>query len=130
MAGEIGKISGAAVEALPSPIVASSHRSNAQRHHESGASIRSTPRPATSADGLQDDYPADRTSLASILERAQNAALANTTSMSFERDDADGKMYLYIKDKRTGEDLYRIPKKYLAATDPKPGPGHTVDVHI
>ncbi len=39
-------------------------------------------------------------------------------------------MYLHVKDKRTGEELYRIPKKYLADIDPHLWQHQQVDVRI
>ncbi len=65
-----------------------------------------------------------------VLERLQQTALASRTSVYYARDAEDGKMYLHVKDKRTGEDLYRIPKDYLKIPEPEVEPAARVDVRI
>jgi uncharacterized FlaG/YvyC family protein len=122
MAGEISILPGAATEVLPSPVAISPNRS--------GAPKGSTPQQKKSAESVPAGYPEDQAVLGSILKRAQNVALANNTTLSFERDDADGKIYIYIKDKRTGEELYRIPKKLAANIDFQHDQSHKVDVRI
>jgi len=127
MAGDIGLIAGAAVEARSSPIAASTNRS-AKQHSENqeAPSLDSQRKRASPEDG----NPEARALLTSMLERAQNVTLSNNTMLSFERDQDDGQMYLHVKDKRTGEELYRIPKKCLADIDPHLWQHQQVDVRI
>jgi uncharacterized FlaG/YvyC family protein len=73
---------------------------------------------------------ADESYLVAKLEHAQDVALANTTTLSFERDAEDGRMYIHVRDKRTGEVLYRIPRNYLKDADPTLRPEHHVDLRI
>jgi len=47
------------------------------------------------------------------LTHARETITRENTTLSFERDAEDGRMYLHIRDKRTGEELERIPKSYL-----------------
>lgn len=130
MAGEISQVSGVAAEALPSPAVATSNRSGAQRPDVRGVPVRPPAAEETDMGGLQNRSPQDKTFLTSMLERAQSVALGNNTTISFERDDQDGKMYALVKDKRTGEELFRIPKNYLTSVDPHHREHHRVDVRV
>jgi uncharacterized FlaG/YvyC family protein len=79
---------------------------------------------------LQEAAQASKETLASVLEHAQRASLANDTTIYYQRDETNGRMYLHVKDKRTGEELYRIPKDYLPAPDKSPAESHTVDLII
>jgi uncharacterized FlaG/YvyC family protein len=128
--GEISQVSGVAAEALPSPAVATSNRSRVQRPDVGGVPHRPTAAEETDMGGLQNRSPKEKTFLASMLEHAQSVALGNNTTISFERDDQDGKMYAHVKDKRTGEELFRIPKNYLTSVDPHYRQHHKVDVRI
>jgi uncharacterized FlaG/YvyC family protein len=78
----------------------------------------------------QEATQASKEALASVLENAQRAALANDTTIYYQRDETNGRMYLHVKDKRTGEELYRIPKDYLPTPDKSPTESHTVDLMI
>jgi hypothetical protein len=64
------------------------------------------------------------------LEQARRAGLANDTTLTFERNDLHGNMYMSIKDKRTGEEIIRIPMKYSNDAAPHQESGHRVDVRI
>jgi uncharacterized FlaG/YvyC family protein len=130
VAGEISQISGVAAEALPSPVVATSKRSGVQCPKLGDVRDRPVAAEETDMGGLQNRSSSDDTFLASMLEHAQSVALGDNTTISFERDDQDGKMYVYVKDKRTGEELFRIPKNYLTSIDPHHRQNHRVDVHI
>jgi uncharacterized FlaG/YvyC family protein len=124
MAGTINPLAGAAAGILPSPAGSSSNRSANPRTEEHRAPVRSAPIPPEA--GTQ----VERTLLTSSLERARSAGLSQKTSLSFERDDESGKIYLSIKDRRTGEEVIRIPKKYLEGGDLPEKAGSRVDVRI
>jgi uncharacterized FlaG/YvyC family protein len=130
VAGEISQVPGVAAEALPSPAVATPNRSGIRRPDVRGAPAKPSAAEEIDMGGLQSRSPKDKTFLASMLERAQSVALGNNTTVSFERDDQDGKMYALVKDKRTGEELFRIPKNYLTSVDPHHRQHHRVDVRI
>ena len=80
--------------------------------------------------GLQEDHPAENTFLTAMLEHAQSVILAQNTTLSFERSAEDGRMYIFVKDKQTGEEIYRIPRSYLNNIDPKIWQQHRVDLRI
>ncbi len=134
MAGEMISISGVLADALPSPAAVSVYRTGSHRPaapaKARGAPETSTSHQKTGAEGLQRSEPDDKELLAKILERAQNIVLAQNNKLSFERDTQDGKMYMYIRDKNTGEEVYRIPKNYLKNVDPRLWEPHRVDVRI
>jgi len=130
MAGEITLMAGVPAEAQPPPAGAAADRSTPHSAGQAGAPRRSAPQQTTGVPASQDESSEERTLLTSMLEHAQNVALSQNTTLAFERDEKDGKMYLHIKDKRTGEDLYRIPKKYLAGIDPHLWQRQQVDVRI
>lgn len=130
MVGEISQLSGVALEALPSPAVATSNRSGVQRPEVGNVPDGPAPVKETDTGGLQDRSSKDKTALASMVERAQSVELGNNTTISFARDDQDGEMYVYVKDKRTGEELFRIPKHYLKSVDPQNRQHHRLDLHI
>lgn len=60
---------------------------------------------------------AEKEVLVSLLKKAEALSLASRTAIYYARDEQSGRMYLYVKDRRTGEELYRIPKDYLPAAD-------------
>lgn len=60
---------------------------------------------------------ADKEALVSLLKQNEALSLASRTTIYYARDDQSGRMYLYVKDRRTGEELYRIPKDYLPAAE-------------
>jgi uncharacterized FlaG/YvyC family protein len=129
MAGTISMLTGAAAEVLSSPIGSSPIRSGPQRSENRSAPPESSlPNPPVV--GVEEQPVQDQKYLASLLERARNAGLASTTTLTFERDNLDGNMYVSIKDKRTGEEVIRIPRKYLENAAPPQGPGHRVNVRI
>jgi len=130
MAGEISIIAGAVAEAHPSPVAASQHRSGAPRTAERIGPGRTASRDESGANDVPEGYSEEREILNSILERARNVTFSKNTTLSFERDDTDGRMYLHVKDKTTGEELYRIPKKYLSELEPHLWQRHEVDVRI
>jgi uncharacterized FlaG/YvyC family protein len=130
MAGEISQITGVLTESLGLQAGTGLSRAAPRRQDAAGARepqpTKSEPVPGKPQDGS----PAEETYLASRVERAQEAALAHTTTLTFERDEEDGRMYIHVKDKRTGEELYRIPRNYLQGIDPKLRHAHRVDVRI
>ncbi len=128
MAGTIDMLAGAAAEVLPSPVGTSPNRSVAQRVENTGA-VDGSKRGLESA-ALSDGPAPDRTFLISVLEKARNAGLSKSTSLTFERDTTDGRMYLYIRDRHTGEEVVRIPKKFLEDATINQGQSHRVDVRI
>ena len=128
MAGTISLLAGAAAEGLPSPVGASPNRSVAQRAENRSVPVR--PLPEQPGEGLPVEPTQESIYPAAILERAQAAGLARRTTLTFERDIENGKMYVYIKDKSTGEEVIRIPNKILENASPQPEPDHQVDVRI
>ena len=130
MAGEISIIAGAVAEAHPSPVAASQNRSGAPRTADRIGPGRTASQDEGNTKELPEGYSEERALLNSILERARNVTFSQNTTLSFERDDTDGRMYLHVKDKRTGEDIYRIPKKYLSEVEPHLWQRHEVDVRI
>jgi len=128
MAGEISNIAGAPLGARPTPVA---HSSNGSGRPAAPAERERAPSlPGTAAECQPEGIPENASCLESMVERARNAALANNTALSFERDSVDGKMYLHVIDRRTGEELYRIPRNYLSNMDPNLFPSHQVDVRI
>jgi len=128
MAGTINLMAGAAAGIFPSPVGSSPNRSATQRPEEHGTPGRSKLTPPEA--GIPQEFAPERKLLTSSLERARNTLLSQKTSLSFERDDQDGKMYLSIKDRRSGEEVTRIPKKYAESGDPPQKAGSRVDVRI
>ncbi len=128
MAGTISFLPGATAEGLPSPVGASPKRSVAQRGEYPSAPVR--PLPEQPAEGLPEQPAETNIYPAAILERAQAAGLARRTTLIFERDVENGKMYVHIRDKSTGEEVTRIPNKILENASPQPEPDHQVDVRI
>lgn len=63
----------------------------------------------------------DKEALVSLSKQNEAVSLASRTTIYYARDDQSGRMYLYVKDRRTGEELYRIPKDYLPAVDAASG---------
>ncbi len=128
MAGTINLLAGAAAEVLPSPVGASLNRSATRRAESHSAPVTPLPRQPVESPSEQraqvSSYPTP------IPERAQTDGLAKRTTLTFERDLDNGKMYLYIKDKRTGEEVLRIPSKILKTVNPQADTGHRVDVRI
>ncbi len=128
MAGTINLLAGAAAEVLPSPVGASLNRSATQRAESHSAPVTPLSRQPVES---PPERPAQPSSYpATSPERAQTAGLAKRTTLTFERDLDNGKMYLYIKDKRTGEEVLRIPSKILKTVNPQADTGHRVDVRI
>jgi uncharacterized FlaG/YvyC family protein len=134
MSGEISMITGVSVDALPSPVAASSNRFGSQR---STAPTEAPRAPETGATQPGQDVQGKRSSTAEEIklldmksEQVQQALMTHNAIFSFERDQEDGRMYLHVMDKLTGEEIYRIPKNYLRGTDPQQGQDHKVDVHI
>ena len=70
-----------------------------------------------------------REGLGNSKEPAENISLASNTTIHFERNDEDGKMYMHVRDKHTGEELYRIPKDFLQDLNPEPE-NNQLDVRI
>jgi hypothetical protein len=130
MAGEISSVAGAVAEAHSSPVAASPNRSGAPRSTHRSVPGSTPPHNEGGREHLPEGYSEERALLNSILERARNVTLSHNTTLSFERDDADGRMYLHVKDKSTGEEICRIPKKYLSDIDPHLWQRHEVDVRI
>jgi uncharacterized FlaG/YvyC family protein len=97
---------------------------------EATAAGRSAPDKETGGAVLEEAAQAKKEELSLLLDHAQRSALASNTTIYYRRDDQNGRMYLHVMDKRTGEELYRIPKDFLPALDPDPGDTHQVDVEI
>ncbi len=75
----------------------------------------------------------EKDTLVSLLKRVEGMSLASRTVIYYARDDQSGRMYLYVKDRRTGEELYRIPKDYLPVADEstdKPGAEESLKVDL
>ena len=76
---------------------------------------------------------AEKETLVSLLKQAEAISLASRTVIYYARDEQSGRMYLYVKDRRTGEELYRIPKDYLPMADAgsgRPVQGETPKVDL
>lgn len=76
---------------------------------------------------------AEKETLVSLLKQAEAISLASRTVIYYARDEQSGRMYLYVKDRRTGEELYRIPKDYLPMADAgsgRPAQGKTPKVDL
>jgi uncharacterized FlaG/YvyC family protein len=126
MAVDISQIAGVATDLLSSSASVSlasvgSHRADPEG--APGISTASKKEGKTAQEGTSGDK-------GYVMERAQNAEIANNTTFSFERSDTDGKVYMSVKDKRTGKEICRIPKNYLSGIDPQYKPRHQVDVRI
>ncbi|MBM3791046.1 MAG: flagellar protein FlaG [Acidobacteria bacterium] len=80
--------------------------------------------------GWQEEALAGRETLKSLIEYAERAAFARDTTIVYRRDDQNGRMYLHVMDKRTGEELYRIPKDYLPALERAAAESHQLDIEI
>ena len=129
MAVDISQIAGPATDLLSSsPHVSSASAGPRRPDPEETPSI-----PAASNNGgepAQEGGSNGKTYLMDLLQHAQDVELGKNTTYSFERSDKDDKMYISVKDKRTGGELYRIPKHYLSDVDPQHKPRHQVDVRI
>jgi uncharacterized FlaG/YvyC family protein len=119
LVGEISQLSGAAVEAPPSPAVATSNRFGIQQPDVGSVLDKTAPAKETDTGGLQDGSPNKKTPLASMVAHARSVELGNNATITFERDHQDGKMYVHVKDKSTGKELFRIPENYLKSADPQ-----------
>ncbi len=128
MAGAIDLLVRAAAEVLPSPVGASLNRSVTQRADYNSAPTR--PLPGQPADRPTGPPAQEGPHHAANAERAPGAGLAKLTTLTFERDVDNGRMYLYIKEKRTGEEVLRIPSKILGTAERREESGHRVDVRI
>lgn len=102
----------------------------AQSQSSGSVTVQSAPEKYSGPSRWDEAAQANRETLAAILEFAQRATLASDTTIYYERDDQNGRMYLHVMDKRTGEELYRIPKDYLPADPANPAQAHRLDVQI
>jgi uncharacterized FlaG/YvyC family protein len=129
MAVDISQIAGAATDLLSSSPYMSSASAGLRRPDPEET-------PSTPAASNKEGEPAQegrsdaKTYLMDLLQRAQDVELGKDTTYSFERSDKDGKVYISVKDKRTGGELYRIPKHYLTDVDLQNKQRHQVDVRI
>jgi len=130
MAGEISNLAGTALAARPAPAAPPAHRAGSRRPVPDADPEKAAALPATDKKGQAGGSPDLSSSLDEMVEKAQNRVLTNSTTLSFERDSLDGKMYICVKDRRTGEDLYRIPRNYLADSEASDTQSHQVDVRI
>lgn len=129
MAMDISQIAGAATDLLPSSVSASAVSAGPRRPDPEGtlsipAANNNEGEPASEGSSVEKTYLTD------LLQRAQDVELGKNTTYSFERSNNDGKVYMSVKDKRTGEELYRVPKHYLSEVDPQNKQRHQVDVRI
>lgn len=96
-----------------------------QADHPSVDKAAAAGRPASKEDSTDprrgEMDQADKETLVSLLKQAEAISLASRTVIYYARDEQSGRMYLYVKDRRTGEELYRIPKDYLPAADAASG---------
>ncbi len=127
MAGTINFVAGAA-EVLPPPVGPSANRSGTQHAERRGAPDGSIP--GQSTEGSRGQSAQAARVFATADARGQNAGLSNKTTLIFERDGDNGRMYLYIRDKRTGEEVMRIPSKVLDDAEPQPSPNCRVDIRV
>ena len=133
MAGEIS-IAGIYADALAPPVAVPNTRSGTQHAAaapEAPITLAVTASQAgVTAETKNNGLPTNKTELASILGRMQNAFPPDNITLAYERDSEDGRMYLHVRNKLTGKEILRIPKNYIQTMDTQPGNGLRVDVHI
>ncbi len=127
MAGTINLVAGAA-EVLPPPVGSSANRSGTQHAERRGAPDRSIP--GQSTEGARGPSVQAGKIAATADARGQNAGLSSKTTLIFQRDGENGRMYLYIRDKQTGEEVMRIPSKVLDDAESQPSPSRRVDIRV
>jgi len=127
MAGTISFLAGAPVEVLSPSAGSSANRSGMQHPGDHGVAGRAIARQPTQDLGGQPTL--DAKGLAATAAQGEKAGPSSKTTLIFERDDKSGKMYLYIRDKRTGEEVIRIPRKILGDAEPQAA-GSRVDIRV
>ena len=133
MASGIDSLLSAVTRSFSVPVVPSARREATNPGHdpdEATAAGRSAPDKETGDALSEETAQANQERLSILLDYARRSALATDTTIYYQRDAQNGRMYLHVMDKRTGEELYRIPKDFLPALDPDPGDTHQVDVEI
>lgn len=128
MAGTIDLLVRAAAEGLPPHVGPSQNRSVTPRAE--GRIIPERPLPEQPDGNVPEVPAANGTYPAAAPNYDQETVLSKKTILTFERDDRDGKLYLYIKDKRTGEEVLRIPRKLLDDANLLPELSPRVDFRI
>ena len=113
MSAEVGSVSAVTMEGRSSTVTAT-NRATSRRPESGGATERSSSKAREKTEASDGSSAKEKTLLKVLLERAQNVVLSKNTTLSFEQDPSDGKIYIHVKDKNTGEVLYRVPRKYLA----------------
>ncbi len=127
MAGTISFVAGAAADVLPPPVGLSAKRSGTQHAENRGVAGRALPGPPI--EGLREQPIMDAKGLTSTSTQGQSPGPSHKTSLIFERDENNGKMYLYIRDRRTGEEVLRIPRRILGDAEPQ-ATGNCVDIRV
>ena len=119
MANGINFLAGAVANSVSSPAGTATKRSGVE--HEPAPHTRNETSSTERVELLNkvqaqwDKTRVDETkeSVGYILELSENLSLAKDTTIHFERNDENGKMYMHVCDKQTGEVLYRIPRDFL-----------------
>ena len=71
----------------------------------------------------------ERQETSSLLDLTERMSFASDTTIHFQRNDDNGRMYMHVMDKRTGEELYRIPRDFLQEMESQ-ADDHQVNVRI
>jgi uncharacterized FlaG/YvyC family protein len=106
-------------------------RERTQRSEASAEAVgRSTPEKGSGKADWEEVAQARKETLAALLEYAQRAALASDTTIYYQKDDKNGRMYLHVTDKETGKELYRIPKDLFTMSSVETTQSHQLDVQV
>jgi len=135
MANGINLIAGAVANSVPSPAGTATKRSGvaqkstAPADHEATRAEQAELLKKVQAQWSEKEVREKQRGPGSILELAENLSFASDTTIHFQRNDDNGRMYMHVMDKRTGEELYRIPRDFLQEMEPQ-SENHQVDVRI
>jgi uncharacterized FlaG/YvyC family protein len=136
MASGIDNLVSAVSRSVSVPLGPAAHpaapsRVRTQRHEVSPEMVgRSTQEKDSRKADWEDMVQAGKKTLAALSEYAQKAALASETSIIYQRDEQNGKMYLHVVDKHTGKELYRIPRDYFSPPDAMGDEPHQLNVQV
>jgi uncharacterized FlaG/YvyC family protein len=135
MAYGINFLAGAVAHSVPSPAGTATKRSGVEQKSTAPLQNEATRAEQTELlEKVQDEWTEKgarekREDLHSILELAETLSLASDTTIHFQRNDDNGRMYMHVMDKHTGEELYRIPRDFLQELEQQ-SENHHLDVRI
>jgi uncharacterized FlaG/YvyC family protein len=136
MASGINNLISAVTRSISVPVGPASRHSAPARepdHRSEGgtdAAGQSNPQGDPGTAKWEEVMQAGRKTLAALSEYAQRAGLTNETTIYYQRDDQNGRMYLHVMDKHTGKELYRIPKDLLSSPTLKAEESHQLNVQV